>query len=306
MDQIFGFISLFKDDGLGLAASAISMISFGFADSLWKVPTNHFGAARTIFYRNLFALLVIVPYYLLSTKKSYIAQDAVLATFGIGLTAYLGLYFFARATRSGMTSVVVPVSGANTLITLLLSIITLEAELNWISTLGILSTIVGLSLLKINWRNGKIEFIILKNSGLRFATLAAIFWGFSFAYSYYAVTFTGPALFTLILELVILAASGIHMLVSERTKPVDPQKWKQLWPVVAMIGILGVTGSIFNTIALDRASINTVTGIVALAPAISVIFGQYYYDERLSRQQRLAVVLIIAGVFAISYFRYYK
>jgi drug/metabolite transporter (DMT)-like permease len=56
---------------------------------------------------------------------------------------------------------------------------------------------------------------------------------------------------------------------------------------------------------LDKASINTVTGIVVIAPVISVFFGQLYYGERLSLQQKIAIFFIIAGVFVISYFRYY-
>jgi drug/metabolite transporter (DMT)-like permease len=83
------------------------------------------------------------------------------------------------------------------------------------------------------------------------------------------------------------------------------RQWKQYSFVIGLIGFLGAIGSLFNTIALDKASINTVTGIVVIAPVISVFFGQLYYGERLSLQQKIAVLFIISGVFVISYFRYY-
>lgn len=281
------------------------MICFGFADSLWKVPGQNIGAARTILFRNLFVLILVLPYYFLSSNRHYIAPNAVWAAIAIGVFAYFGLYFFARATISGLTSVVIPVSGTNTLITLLLSIFTLEAEINWISGLGIFGTLLGLTMLKLNWRGGKIEFVLLKDNGLRFAFLAALFWGVSFAYSYYAVTFTGPALFTLILEGSILVMSALHILIAERKIAFSTPNLRQSLPLIAAIGILGGSGSIFNTIALDKASINSVTGIVALAPLISVGFGQLIYGEHLTRQQKIAVFLIIAGIFTISYFRYF-
>jgi len=82
-------------------------------------------------------------------------------------------------------------------------------------------------------------------------------------------------------------------------------QWKKQWMVIATIGILGAIGTIFNSIALDKASINTVTGIVVIAPLISVVFGQVYYGEVLTKQQKWAIFLIMAGVFVISYFRYY-
>lgn len=305
MHFIFSQISLFQDDGLGLVASLIAMIFFGFADSFWKVPTYTMGPARTIFYRNLFALLVVIPYFLLSTHKTYVALNAVWATFFIAIIGYLGLYFFAKAIKNGHTSIVVPVSGSNTLVTVLISIFTLEASINWISGFGIFMTVLGLFMLKINWVNGRFHFMLSKDSGLRFALLAALFWGVSFAYTYYAVTFTGPALFTIILETIILVISGIHALIEDKTLKPSEAVARRVWPIIALIGILGATGSIFNTIAMDRASINTVTGIVALAPAISVIFGLSFYGEKLSLQQKAAVIFIIAGVFIISYFRYH-
>lgn len=263
------------------------------------------GPARTIFFRNLFALIVVIPYFIVSEKKAYISTNAIGATFMIACAGYAGLYFFARAIKTGFTSIVVPVTGANTLITVLISIWTLEANLNWISVLGIFITILGISMLKFNLRNGRPTLILSSDNGLRFAFLSALFWGTSFAYTYYAVTFTGPALFTLILESVILVLSAIHAFFEDGSLLPKNTSIKRIWPVLALIGILGATGSIFNTIALDRASINTVTAIVALAPAISVVFGQTYYSERLTLQQKIAVFLIISGVFVISYFRYH-
>lgn len=264
------------------------------------------GPARAIFYRNIFVLLVVIPYFLLSEKRNYISPSAIWVTLLIGIAGYLGLYFFAKAIKIGMTAIVVPVSGSNTLVTVLVSIFTLEAKLNWISTLGIFITLLGMTMLKVNWKNGRPQLILAKGSGLTYAYLAALFWGVSFAYTYYAVTFTGPALFTLILELVILVLSGIHAIFEDGTLSPSKGSLKRIWPILGLIGILGATGSIFNTIALDRASINTVTGIVTLAPAISVIFGQTYYGERLTLQQKLAVGFILSGVFLISYFRYHS
>lgn len=290
---------------MGLLAASISMICFGFADSLWKVPSTAMGPARTIFFRNLFVLVVVIPYFLLSEPRNYIAPNAIWAAIVIGVVAYFGLYFLARATMTGLTSVVIPVTGANTLITLLLSIVTLEAQVNWISAGGITATIIGLVMLKINYRNGRLEFVLLKDNGLRYAMLAALFWGVSFAYSYYAVTFTGPALFTLILETVILITSFFHILLVERNMPYSSVNLRQSLPIIGTVAFLGGFGSIFNTIALDKASINSVTGIVALAPFISVVFGQAMYGEHLTRQQKWAVFLIITGIFVISYFRYY-
>lgn len=328
LPSLVHFISLFQDNTSGILAAAISMICFGFADSLWKIPSQVFGASRTILFRNFFVLLVVLPYFIISERRSYIAENAIWASVGIAILAYFGLYFFAKATRHGLTSVVVPVSSTNTLLTLLLSIFNFDSGMNWISGLGVVAALTGLALLKVNWQNGQFKLVVLKESGIRYALLAAFFWGLSFGYTYYAVTFTGPALFTLILESIILVLALVHSLTYQfnhrdssnpfkRSMGVFEDRkltggawkfthlWKQNWMVLALIGVLGAVGTIFNTIALDKASINTVTGIVVMAPLISVLFGELIYRERLTLQQRAAVGLIIAGVFVISYFRYY-
>jgi len=325
---LFNFISLFQDNSTGLLASAISMICFGFADSLWKIPAQVFGSARTIFFRNIFVVAIVLPYFLFSERRSYISNQAVWATVLIAFLAYGGLYFFAKSTKYGMTSVVVPVSGTNTLVTLILSILSFDSGVNWITSLGIMATVIGLAMLKFNWRHGKLEIVIFKESGLRYALFAAVLWGFSFAYSYYAVTFTGPALFTIMMETIILVLAGIHSFALQlfhRSSSNEFKKdmgifedfsktggkirfsnqMKENWMVLATIGGLGALGTIFNSIALDKASINTVTGIVAIAPIISVFFGQLYYGEVLTNQQKWAIFLLISGIFVISYFRYY-
>jgi drug/metabolite transporter (DMT)-like permease len=160
--------------------------------------------------------------------------------------------------------------------------------------------------------------------------VAAVFLGLSIGYAWFAVTFVGPPLFSLIQESVILLLAGVHSFCyncynfrSENHflkrmgifEPCEPEsrfrwtltlQWRQNLFYLALIGILGSLGSVFRTIALDKASINTVTGIVVVAPVISVFFGRLYYGERLSAQQMLAIFLIIAGVYGISYFRYYS
>lgn len=306
------------------------MLCFGLADSLWKLPTQIFGAAKTLLFRNLLVFFLVLVNFLLSDKKAYIPTDFLFATLGISILSYLGLYAFARATQAGLTSVVVPVSAANALFTLVLHIIVLDhAQVNTPTAIGLVVTVLGLLMLKINWQSGKLSLAVLNDGGYRYALLAALFWGLSFGYSWFAVTFVGPPLFTLIQETTILVLAALHTLViflvrrndkapvsplesADQPKQIElpsPKPWSA--PIrftgiyIVLIAVFGFLGTKYNTIALDKASINTVTGLVVLAPVISVFFGRYFYGERLSGQQKWAIFLVIAGVFAISYFRYY-
>lgn len=321
-------MSIFQDNFFGILGALISMLCFGLADSLWKIPVQAFGALRSVLFRNVFVVLFVLPYFLWGYQEAFVPLQAVLATFLISLFSYLGLYFFAKSIKNGLTSVMVPVTGLNTLVTLLISIFSHDPGVNWIVGGGVLFAFSGLFLLNINLKDGRFRLVFQHDKGLKYALACALCWGISFAYSYFAVAFTGPVLFTILQEVTILCLALIHFLIAQlfllRTENPyakglnvfdislqAPQRfgfspaWRQNWLIYVLIGILGGVGAIFNVSALDKASINTVTGLVCMAPVISVLFGQLYYGEKLTGQQKSAVFLIICGVFLISYFRYY-
>jgi drug/metabolite transporter (DMT)-like permease len=321
-------MSLFQDNIYGILWALISMVCFGIADSLWKIPVQTFGAVRSVLFRNFFVVLAVMPYFLFSQGKEFILLQSIWATLLISILSYLGLFFFARSIRRGLTSVMVPVTGLNTLVTLLISIFSFDSEVNLIVSGGFFLALSGLFLLKFNLKHGKLKHVFVNDNGLKYALACALCWGISFAYSYYAIAFTGPVLFTLLQEVTIFFLALCHFLMLqlflirtgsplekglgilryEVNKPMKwsfTQPWRQNVFVFILIGVMGALGAIFNVNALDMASINTVTGIVAIGPVISVLFGQLYYGEKLTGQQKSAVFLIITGVFMVAYFRYY-
>lgn len=286
-------------------AAFISMILFGFADSLWKRPVQALGAAKTIFFRNSIVVLGVALFFVITHKKKYITNDAIWASLAIACISYLGLYFFAKANGKGKVSLAVPISGTNTLVTLLISIYSLESKFNFIIGTGIAFSILGLILIKFKILAPKNLDKVYWETGFRYALLAAFFWGVSYAFAYLAVTFTGVALFALILESIILVISFMHLLIAGESIKVEKELFKDVFPFLLLIGILGALGTIFNALALDISSINTVCGVISLAPVISILFGRVYFGEKLTWAQAAGVFCIMIGSFLVAYFRYY-
>lgn len=297
------FISLFQENSFGLWASLISMVCFGIADSFWKPPIYALGPVKTIFYRNLIVVPVVwIILYAVEGKFKISWNDPVKYALIISAFSYLGLYFFSKAQEKGQISVVVPVSSLNTMITMLVSIITLQGAINNISLIGIIIALLGMILIKPS-NTGKDW--MQSQTGFRFALICAVFWGYSYAYNYLVVTFTGIFLFSVILETSILVLSGLHLLVSRQSLASHIDVKSTSFKGLLIIGFFGAIGTTAMNIGLDKAAINTVCGIVSLAPIISVAIGVLYYKERLSLKQGIAIMLIFSGIFTIAYFRHY-
>ena len=300
------FIKLFSDNTSGIMAAVLSMLFFGIADSFWKAPVRTLGPAKTIFFRNLLVVVLVGIFFIGGNSKSYFNEDAIKATLVLSVISYLGLFFFAKAQGTGKISIVVPISNTNTLIPLLLSVIMLEKAINNIAIAGLGVTIIGLLLIKLQiFDQGKVVWKMIWETGTRFALLAALFWGVSYGFAYIAVAFTGVALFSIMLESIILALSFLHTLLIRKSLGFTDEEFKLNFKYIIIIGIFGALGTLFNTYALDNASINTVCGILTLAPIISIIIGRTVFKEQVLTQQKIGTFLIIAGIFVVAYFRNY-
>lgn len=299
-------LKLFYDNTSGIIAALLSMLFFGIADSFWKVPVKSMGAAKTIFYRNLLVVALVGIFFVGGNAKSYFNTDAIKATILLSAISYLGLYFFAKAQGIGKVSIVVPISNMNTLVPLLLSVIMLEKTINALAVIGILTALLGLVLIKVQIiEQGKLVWKVIWETGTRFALLAALFWGVSYGFAYLAVAFTGVALFSLMLETIILTFSFGHLLLTRKKLGFSDEEFKLNFKYLILIGVFGALGTLFNTYALDNASLNTVFGIVSLAPVISIIIGRTVFKESMLMQQKIGTMLIILGIFTVAYFRNY-
>jgi uncharacterized membrane protein len=185
-------------------------------------------------------------------------------------------------------------------------VVILEKTLNNIAIAGLIITILGLFLIKVQiFEQGTIVWKVIWETGTRFALLAALFWGLSYGFAYVAVAFTGVALFSIMLESIILLLSLGHTLMSGESLGFSDEEFKLNFKYIIVVGIFGALGTLFNTYALDNASINTVCGILTLAPFISIIIGRTVFKEQVLPQQKIGTFLIIAGIFVVAYFRNY-
>ena len=314
-------MSFFGGEPLFQLLLIIAMLFTGIYNALWKEPVAVLGGKRLIFLRSLFVVLLVLPWSLYNGFSTFdidpsLDSPSFVALIMVFFLAYPGLYFFVKATKSGPTSVVVPVSSSVAILVPMIPHLVYFHDLDFhhFSLFGFALLISGLLLLKFRLSNGKIVYT--GNAGFWYAVLAALLTGTVFGISEMIFTSVGPIVTLIVQEGSILLFSFGHILISRyigirkkmkagnsafRWSPEQMRiHWKNYAWIIGLIGILSGV-AIVCRMSSHAAPLPMSTFILSFSGLISVITAQLYYSEKLRPQQQLAVFLLIAGIFIISW-----
>lgn len=314
-------MSFFGGEPLYQVLLILAALFIGLYNALWKEPVMVMGGKRLIFLRSLFVLGLVLPYSLYAGFSSFeieltwqsLSFRALILIF---LFSYPGLYFFVKATKSGPSSVVVPVSSSIAVVipVLVHALYFHDMEFHLLSYLGIGLLIAGMLLLKFRHASGKL--IYMGDAGFRFSFLSALLMGSVFTASEMIFVSAGPSVTLLTQEGSVLIFSFLHIVFSRylgrmkkaKGNPVpfrwsaDQMKnhWKQYALIIGVIGVLSGISVVFRMIS-NQAPLPMATFILSFSSLITVLAAQLYYGENLKPQQKLAVFFLIAGIFIIAW-----
>lgn len=293
----------------------------GIYNTLWKEPVTVLGGKRLIFLRSLFVLIFVLPYAFASGFSSFIIDISLesisfLSLIAIFCLAYPGLYFFVKATKSGPTTVVVPVASSFTILLPVLVHVFFfkDWDFHHFSVAGFFLLVLGLLLLKFRFSSGKISYT--GDAGFWYAFLSAILNGIVLAIADRIIPAVGSAVTLIVQEGSILIWSFFHILLSRYLGMRQKQKgntrafrwsseqlkhhWRTYAWIIGMIGALSGLSEVFRMIS-QNAPQPMATFFMSFSALVTVIAAQIYYSEKLRPQQWLAVFFLIAGIFIISW-----
>lgn len=314
-------MSFFGGEPVYQVLLVLAMLFTGLYNALWKEPVAVLGGKRLIFLRSVFVVLLVLPWALYKGFSSFdieVSMDSpsFLALLLIFFIAYPGLYFFVKATKSGPTSVVVPLSSSVAILVPIIPHLLYfhDLEFHELSLFGFGLLLTGLLLLKFRLVNGKITYT--GDAGFWYAFLAAILTGTVFGISEMIFNSVGPIVTLLVQEGSILLFSFGHILISRfiglrkkkntgtasfRWNPEQMRiHWRNYAWIIGLIGVLSGISVVFRMIS-HAAPLPMATFILSFSGLISVLTAQLYYSEKLRPQQKLAVFFLIAGIFIISW-----
>jgi len=280
---------------VGLAVMAI----WGFEDFIMAIPLKRIGTNKTILLTNLFALvpICIISAYFLFRGQVSISQGDFLMLFAASIIDVFAIYFFWKSMEVGEVSIVSPVSATYPLVTILLSIALAGEMLSPLKIICMFAVVVGAVLTSSDL--SKLRHLhAAKGVGLAFA--AMMIWGVYF----YMVgmverttDYISVFVFTNLIATPILI--GYSYLKAGRGLKRDRKIKSVIWPIAA-VSLLATAGWFVLNYGYSLGQVSLVTTVSSLYPIITVMLAMAFFKEKLVMNQKIGIVVTIAGLFLLS------
>lgn len=200
----------------------------------------------------------------------------------------VGLLFLYRALAEGHMTIAAPVSALLAAVVPVMVGGLLEGLPGRLTVLGFLLALISIWIIS---QNGERRNIRLNLQTLRLPFAAGLFFGFYFVMIHQATreAFFWPLVSARLAGTVVMS---IYALVVRG--PALPAR--SIWPLVALGGVLDVTGNAFYVLAsrLGRLDVSAVLG--SLYPASTVLLAWILLKERLTPRQWIGILLALAAI----------
>lgn len=282
----------------GIIAGFIVMICWGVADFLQSVPIRRIGTPKTIFVRNLFTILLVSPIgaYLFFNNQLSITLTNLTIIFVSSIIYILSYYMFMRGFEVGNVSLVSPISGSFSIITVILALLFLGETLSIIKFSAVFLMIAGVFLTSTDIM--KIRSVT-SQKGLKEALFAMIGLGLSF----FILGFVSKQMNSLNIFIFASLSQALFFIVLSVikggfiTKGDVNMKLLLIFIIHALIVNIGWFVYIFGT---GKDLVSLVTPLSSLFPGITVLLALIFYKEKLVANQKLGIIGILIGVLLIS------
>ena len=282
----------------GIIAGLIVMACWGIADFLQSVPIRRIGTLKTMFVRNILTIFLVSPIgaYLFFNNQLSITLTNLSIIFVSSIIYILSYYMFMRGFEVGNVSLVSPISGSFSIITVMLALLFLGESLSIIKFSAVFLMLAGVFLTSTDIM--KIRSIT-SQKGLKEALLAMTGFGLSF----FILGFVSKQMNSL--NIFIFASLSqafffIALSVMKRgliTKGDMNIELASIFIIHSLIVNTGWFAYIFG-VGIDLVSL--VTPLSSLFPGITVLLALLFYKEKLVTNQKLGIIGILVGVFLIS------
>jgi len=277
------------------------MFGWGTSDFLAAKCSRKIGYIVTYFWTQIVTVVVTLIIFLIKFKTLDIGNISRYLIFlaPAGFLFMIATLNFYRGLTEGQVSLVSPIGSSWSMIVVVLSIIFLHETLKTNQIIAIVLIILGMMLASVNLK----ELLKIKKLSFLTGTKEGII----------AMTGWGIALFLLVpvsrtlgwlLPIVIFKLFGIlffliiNIIFSKKSFKISPQQ--PLLLLILMVGILDIVAFFSYSFGVRGAYASIVAPIAASFPLITVLLARIFFKERLSLNQIIGVVGVIAGLVLIS------
>jgi drug/metabolite transporter (DMT)-like permease len=283
-----------------ILSALVTLFCFGLSNGMQKRHVLSLGSIRMIAYRAAIIVVCLIAVNIAFWERINWRWEYILFGATVAAVSYFGLYFVSRGMEYGKVGVIVPISSARVLVASLVGLFFLNERLSGLQWFMLLLTVGGVVLSSINISDFKDSKIFSWQSGIPYALLAALFWGCTFALFGIPSAMIGALFFSLILEAVVGIVAVIQGKLQGQKIAITRKEFQENWKGMLIIGLIGAIGSVFLNVGYATGQVSIVTAVSSASPLIATLYGRIVYGEQLSRQQYLAVILIVFGIIGLS------
>lgn len=286
-----------SDAALGLLLAFTTLFCWGFGDFFIQESTRRVGVWKSLFFNDLFAVLVLSPFIYKELFTLSVWSFLLLTVLSI-IVIFAAVFDFT-ALKEGKIAIIEPLLGIELPITVGLSVILLQEQLTALEFMLIGLVFIGVMLAAATRLSHLSYHRRLLEKGVLLAGLGAIALGLMNFLVGVSSRDTSPLLTVWFFSAVLVLVSTFHLTLRKEWGSVG-KALRQNFGITAKQSVVDNAGWIAYAGATTYLPISIVTSITESYIALAVILGIFVNREKLKPHQYLGVLLAVIAVIALA------
>jgi len=270
---------------------------------LIKIGLKNISKVSLIFWTNLISLGFLIPidklHQIPLTQLPGNFWLVVLIVFPLDM---LAMYFYLQALKKGNISLVSPLLSFTPLLMWLTGWLIIKEIPSIIGGLAILLIVLGTYWLNIDFGNTKFVYTIKKlfhEPGAKYMLATAIIWAITGSFAKLAINYSSAITWSIAYKTVV--AFTFLLVIIFKLK--EMKKYTRIvWLILLIIGLAGGAEQFFISKALSLTLATYAMAIKRTSILFSILLGWLVLKEEKIKQRLTGAILMIAGIFLISFF----
>jgi drug/metabolite transporter (DMT)-like permease len=282
---------------MAIACGLLSMITYGLANVYSQPLAKKLGPAQMLFLRGIVISLILAIGAATNYSK-FTHYTEILITLGLGIVGYLPVLAFTHGLKISRIGIIAPISGTSPFITVLLSSIILHSNIHpiqWLAIVVVIGANIVMSVELKNWRNSN---MLQLSSGIPYALMATIGWGYFYFFLVYSTNWLGPWLSAFLVEAGVTLAAGMHLLLTNKRIPYREIVSRS----IISNSLLLCLGTVAFTIGVRYFNVGIVAALSNSTAIVSAVVATYLFHEHLTKKEKLATSVMIVGIVTLTLF----
>lgn len=285
---------------MGISTGLLTMFFWGIALFLAALASRKIGNILTLFWMQLFGLLVGTVYFFFNLNSFSLNSifPFIPILFVIALLQVIAYLAFYKGLEKGQVSLVSPLGASWSLITAVLSLIFLKETLKVNQLLAILFITIGIIVISINLKDLIKHKSIHLLIGVKEGLISMLGWGVSLFLLIIVSKELGWFLPAFIFRFLILFILSTYIYSSK--KSLFSKSAKFPWLMLLFIGLFDITAFFTYSLGVSSAYGSIVAPISSANTLITITLGVIFLKERVKLRQIIGITAIVSGLVIIS------